>query len=256
MQAPVLRSARVLVIWPGCGVACSNAVQLYLEFCRPQILTAPPPCCPAQVVNLSPPHFATLLSCLEAGARGAAGPPAAAATAAGAAARNGPGSGGGTPAAAGGAFDGVVVQSALEGIAGERGCGGPGGKAQSAGHPLRILKMECSKATLVIKRFTVPPHWRHAWGLEGVRCPGPCVLVIGDTALFLTWPTHATRCLTGFAGLAKYHQQSLSCGGRGFGAHCAPAAAGGGPLTHYLVQLLMHIVLMGGWALEGRCQDI
>ncbi|GIL61595.1 hypothetical protein Vafri_16032, partial [Volvox africanus] len=51
--------------------------------------------------------------------------------------------------------------------------------------------------------------------------------------------------LEGLAGLAKYHHQSLINGGRGFGAHQAPAAAGGGPLVPYLVQLLMQIVLMG-----------
>ncbi|GLI66389.1 hypothetical protein VaNZ11_010181 [Volvox africanus] len=51
--------------------------------------------------------------------------------------------------------------------------------------------------------------------------------------------------LEGLAGLTKYHHQSLLNGGRGFGAHQAPAAAGGGPLVPYLVQLLMQIVLMG-----------
>ncbi|EFJ51675.1 hypothetical protein VOLCADRAFT_116320 [Volvox carteri f. nagariensis] len=137
---------------------------------------------PHAVVALPAPHFATLLSCLEAGARGyslvhnqqqqqqqqqhGAG---AANVVSGA---NGLGPGGASsassrcssvPSVSAGGFDGVVVQSALEGL----------------------------------------------------------------------------------AGLAKYHHQSLLNGGRGFGAHQAPAAAGGGPLAAHLVQLLMQIVLMG-----------
>eukprot|EP00198_Chlamydomonas_reinhardtii_P005907 XP_001695243.1 predicted protein [Chlamydomonas reinhardtii] len=65
------------------------------------------------VVALPPPHFATLLSCLEAGARGAAPQQG----------RNGSGAGAGTSGSSGtgstpATFDGVVVQSALEGLAG------------------------------------------------------------------------------------------------------------------------------------------
>ncbi|KAG2450992.1 hypothetical protein HYH02_004264 [Chlamydomonas schloesseri] len=69
---------------------------------------------PHAVVALPPPHFATLLSCLEAGARGAA--PQQGRAGSGAAASTSGGIGGSsTPVAA---FDGVVVQSALEGLAG------------------------------------------------------------------------------------------------------------------------------------------
>ncbi|KAG2428460.1 hypothetical protein HXX76_011579 [Chlamydomonas incerta] len=65
---------------------------------------------PHAVVALPPPHFATLLSCLEHGARGAAPQQGGGG---GAAAAGGGGASGSSPA-----FDGVVVQSALEGLAG------------------------------------------------------------------------------------------------------------------------------------------
>ncbi len=61
---------------------------------------------------LPQPHFATLMSCLEAGARGEPG---------GGEAGAGPGPGSGASKG----FDGVVLQSALEGIAGGRAAGVP-----------------------------------------------------------------------------------------------------------------------------------
>ncbi|KAG2428458.1 hypothetical protein HXX76_011577 [Chlamydomonas incerta] len=65
---------------------------------------------PHAVVALPPPHFATLLSCLEHGARCAAPQQGGVG---GAAAAGGGGAAGSSPA-----FDGVVLQSALEGLAG------------------------------------------------------------------------------------------------------------------------------------------
>ncbi|GLC45912.1 hypothetical protein PLESTM_001800600 [Pleodorina starrii] len=138
---------------------------------------------PHAVVALPPPHFSTLLSCLEAGARGYS------------------------------TTVQVQQQRQQQGAATANGgavtADGSGGPTASTG---ASAFASCSAPSV------------GASGFDGVV---------------------VQSALEGLAGLAKYHHQSLLNGGRGFGAHQAPPAAGGGPLVPHLVALLMQIVLMG-----------